>query len=219
MAFALVRTSGLEALVGPAAAQPAQSLSSCWTGHDLFGSSANDAAFNALGHRRHKRGQPGRWRRCWRSCPWRPCCLVFGALDGLTTGAGGEPSSSLSGGLTMLGGGLGRLLIREPENLRRAEGNYLGSILYGLRPVDLAKSRAVPVPAWHWPSIFRQPAGLYAPISSSYLQRYLGVEQLRVHPGDRARRRQPCQPWPRADHRQAGKLRVAPRRLPPPSRG
>ena len=80
--------------------------------------------------------------------------------------------------MTLLGGGLGHLLIREPENLRRAEGNYVGNILYGLRPGVV----------WANPSLYLALLALavyaasqqvYMPYLIIYIQRYLGVGRLR----------------------------------------
>ena len=177
MAFALVRTSGLEALVGPARAAQAGAvlvivLDCVMT---FFGSSANDAAFNAWVTDVTNEGNRGRVEAVLAVMPLAAMLLVFGALDGLTTRGRWGTFFLIVGGLTMLGGGLGRLLIREPENLRRAEGNYLGSILYGLRPGVIWRNPALYLSLLAL-AVYSASQQVYMPYLIIYLQRYLGVD-------------------------------------------
>ena len=136
MAFALVRVSGLEVLVGPARAVRAAAvmvivLDCVMT---FFGSSANDAAFNAWVTDVTSDGNRGRVEAALAVMPLAAMLVVFGALDGLTTSGNWTAFFLIVGALTMLGGGLGHLLIQEPKDLKPSKGNYLGNILYGLRP-------------------------------------------------------------------------------------
>ena len=136
MAFALVRVSGLEVLVGPARAVRAAAvmvivLDCVMT---FFGSSANDAAFNAWVTDVTSDGNRGRVEAALAVMPLAAMLVVFGALDGLTTSGNWTAFFLIVGALTMLGGGLGHLLIQEPKDLKPSKGNYLGNILYCLRP-------------------------------------------------------------------------------------
>lgn len=181
MAFALVRVSGLERLMGPARAVQAAAvlvivLDCVMT---FFGSSANDAAFNAWVTDVTDDGNRGRVEAVLAIMPLAAMLVVFGALDGLTTQGKWGIFFLIVGGLTILGGGLGHFLIREPENLRRAEGNYLGNILYGLRPGVV----------WANPSLYLALLALavysasqqvYMPYLIIYIQRFLGVDGYAV---------------------------------------
>ena len=126
MAFALVNVSGLEMLLGPVKAVQAAAvlvivLDCVMT---FFGSSANDAAFNAWVTDVTNDSNRGRVEAVLAVMPLVAMLVVFGALDGLTTQGKWGIFFLVVGGLTLLGGGLGHLLIQEPENLRRAEGRW-----------------------------------------------------------------------------------------------
>lgn len=181
MAFALVRVSGLERLLGPAKAVQTAAvlvivLDCVMT---FFGSSANDAAFNAWVTDVTNDSNRGRVEAVLAVMPLVAMLVVFGALDGLTTQGKWGAFFLIVGGLTLLGGGLGHLLIREPENLRRVEGNYVGNILYGLRPGVV----------WANPSLYLALLALavyaasqqvYMPYLIIYIQRFLGVDGYAV---------------------------------------
>ena len=136
MAFALVSVQGLERFLPAARAVRAAAviviiLDCVMT---FFGSSANDAAFNAWVTDVTGEENRGRVEAVLSVMPLIAMLVVFGALDGLTTAGRWELFFLIVGGLTMLGGILGRFLIQEPADLRPAEGKYLANILYGLRP-------------------------------------------------------------------------------------
>lgn len=181
MAFALVNVAGLEKLVGPVRAVQAAAVTvvvlDCVM--TFFGSSANDAAFNAWVTDVTNDGNRGRVEAVLAIMPLVAMLVVFGALDGLTAQGKWGTFFLIVGGLTILGGILGRVLIREPENLRRAEGNYVGNILYGLRPGVI----------WANPSLYLSLLALavyaasqqvYMPYLIIYIQRYLGVDSYAV---------------------------------------
>lgn len=181
MAFALVNVGGLEKLVGPAKAVQTAAvmvivLDCVMT---FFGSSANDAAFNAWVTDVTSDGNRGRVESVLAIMPLVAMLVVFGALDGLTTQGKWGLFFLIVGGLTILGGGLGHLLIQEPACLRRAEGNYVGNILYGLRPGVV----------WANPGLYLSLLALavyvasqqvYMPYLIIYIQRFLGVDNYAV---------------------------------------
>ena len=136
MAFALVSVAGLEKLMPAAAAMQTAAilviaLDCVMT---FFGSSANDAAFNAWVTDVTTEKNRGRVETVLAIMPMVAMLLVFGALDGLTaTGQWGK-FFLIVGGLTLAGGALGQLLIREPEGLQPSKDKKATTILYGLRP-------------------------------------------------------------------------------------
>ena len=113
MAFALVNVGGLEKLLGPARAVQAAAvlvivLDCVMT---FFGSSANDAAFNAWVTDVTSDGNRGRVEAVLAVMPLVAMLVVFGLLDGFTTRGQWGIFFLIVGGLTALGGGLGHVLI------------------------------------------------------------------------------------------------------------
>ena len=177
MAFALVRVSGLEVLVGPARAVRAAAvmvivLDCVMT---FFGSSANDAAFNAWVTDVTSDGNRGRVEAALAVMPLAAMLVVFGALDGLTTSGNWTAFFLIVGALTMLGGGLGHLLIQEPKDLKPSKGNYLGNILYGLRPGVIWANPALYLSLLAL-AVYAASQQVYMPYLIIYIQRYLGVD-------------------------------------------
>jgi len=181
MAFALVNVSGLEKLVGPARAVQAAAVTvivlDCVM--TFFGSSANDAAFNAWVTDVTNDSNRGRVESVLAVMPLVAMLVVFGALDGLTAQGKWGLFFLAVGGLTILGGGLGHLLIWEPENLKRAEGNYVGTILYGLRPGVIWANPALYLSLLAL-AVYAASQQVYMPYLIIYIQRYLGVDSYAV---------------------------------------
>ena len=177
MAFALVRVESLQWLVGPAGAVQVAAvlviLLDCVM--TFFGSSANDAAFNAWVTDVTEDGNRGRVEAVLAVMPLAAMLVVFGVLDGLTARGNWGLFFLIVGALTMAGGFLGRVLIQEPENLRRSEGNYLGNILYGLRPRVIAANPALYL-ALLGLAVYAASQQVYMPYLIIYMQRYLGVD-------------------------------------------
>ena len=181
MAFALVNVSGLEKLVGSARAVQAAAVTvivlDCVM--TFFGSSANDAAFNAWVTDVTNDSNRGRVESVLAVMPLVAMLVVFGALDGLTAQGKWGLFFLAVGGLTILGGGLGHLLIWEPENLKRAEGNYVGTILYGLRPGVIWANPALYLSLLAL-AVYAASQQVYMPYLIIYIQRYLGVDSYAV---------------------------------------
>lgn len=177
MAFALVSVEGMARLVGPAravgAAAAAVIILDCVM--TFFGSSANDAAFNAWVTDVTARENRGRVEAVLAIMPLMAMLVVFGSLDGLTASGRWGTFFVIVGALTMLGGVLGRVLIREQPGLERGQGGYLASVLYGLRP-----SVALANPELYLSllalAIYAASQQVYMPYLIIYIQRYLGIE-------------------------------------------
>ena len=181
MAFALVDAAGLEKLLGPAKAVQAGAvlvvvLDCVMT---FFGSSANDAAFNAWVTDVTNDKNRGRVEAVLAVMPLAAMLVVFGLLDGFTTSGRWGVFFLIVGALTVLGGGLGHLLIQEPANLRRAEGNYAANIFYGLRPGVVWANPALYL-ALLALALYAASQQVYMPYLIIYIQRYLGVDGYAV---------------------------------------
>ena len=175
MAFALVNVGGLEKLLGPARAVQAAAvlvivLDCVMT---FFGSSANDAAFNAWVTDVTSDGNRGRVEAVLAVMPLVAMLVVFGLLDGFTTRGQWGIFFLIVGGLTALGGGLGHVLIREPENLCRAGGNYAANVLYGLRPGVVWANPGLYLSLLAL-AVYAASQQVYMPYLIIYIQRFLG---------------------------------------------
>ena len=181
MAFALVSVAGLEKLVGVAAAMQAAAiivivLDCIMT---FFGSSANDAAFNAWVTDVTNEHNRGRVETVLAVMPMVAMLLVFGLLDGLTQAGEWSKFFLIVGGMTLAGGALGKFLIREPESLQKSEGNYAASILYGLRPSVIFANPELYLSLLAL-AIFCASQQVYMPYLIIYIQRYLGITDYAI---------------------------------------
>lgn len=177
MAFALVKVERLEQLMPAAAAVQTAAvivivLDCVMT---FFGSSANDAAFNAWVTDVTDEGNRGRVEAVLAIMPLIAMLVVFGALDGLTAQGKWGTFFLIVGALTMLGGVLGYFFIREKPDLRPAGGNYLGNILYGLRPSVAAANPALYLSLLAL-AVYSASQQVYMPYLIIYIQRYLGID-------------------------------------------
>ena len=177
MAFALVSVQGLERFLPAARAVRAAAviviiLDCVMT---FFGSSANDAAFNAWVTDVTGEENRGRVEAVLSVMPLIAMLVVFGALDGLTAAGRWELFFLIVGGLTMLGGILGRFLIQEPADLRPAEGKYLANILYGLRPGVVLSHPELYLSLLAL-AVYAASQQVYMPYLIIYIQRFLGID-------------------------------------------
>lgn len=99
----------------------------------FFGSTANDAAFNAWVTDVTVPENRGRVETVLAIMPLVAMLVAFGALDSLTQAGNWQLFFLIVGGITCLGGVLGCFFIREPD-LPRGQGSYFANILYGFRP-------------------------------------------------------------------------------------
>ena len=177
MAFALVSVQGLERFLPAARAVRAAAviviiLDCVMT---FFGSSANDAAFNAWVTDVTGEENRGRVEAVLSVMPLIAMLVVFGALDGLTAAGRWGLFFLIVGGLTMLGGILGRFLIQEPADLRPAEGKYLANILYGLRPGVVLSHPELYLSLLAL-AVYAASQQVYMPYLIIYIQRFLGID-------------------------------------------
>ena len=139
----------------------------------FFGSTANDAAFNAWVTDVTVPENRGRVETVLAIMPLVAMLVVFGALDGLTQAGNWRLFFLIVGGITCLGGVLGCFFIREPD-LPRGQGSYFANILYGFRPAVVRDN----------PQLYLSLAALgvycmsqqvYMPYLIIYIQRFLGI--------------------------------------------
>ena len=182
MSFGLVSVEGLEKLMPAAAAVQMAAilvivLDCVMT---FFGSSANDAAFNAWVTDVTDDKNRGRVEAVLAVMPLVAMLLVFGALDGLTAQGRWGTFFLIVGAMTVAGGLLGQFLIREPEGIRREEtGGYWANVLYGLRPsvVRVCPELYLSLLAL---AVYSASQQVYMPYLIIYIQRYLGIDNYAI---------------------------------------
>ena len=137
----------------------------------FFGSTANDAAFNAWVTDVTAADNRGRTETVLAVMPLIAMLVVFGALDGLTQSGNWSLFFLIVGGITSLGGLLGLVFLKEPPDLRRSKENYFANILYGLRPAVI---RANPM-LYLALAVYCMSQQVYMPYLIIYIQRFLGI--------------------------------------------
>ena len=100
----------------------------------FFGSTANDAAFNAWITDVTEPQNRGKTETVLAIMPLLAMVVVFGALAPLTMQGKWTLFFAIVGGLTSLGGIAGLFIIKDKPGLKAASGNYLSNIIYGFRP-------------------------------------------------------------------------------------
>ena len=168
-AFALIKSSPVAAAAHSAAVLVV--VMDCVM--TFFGSTANDAAFNAWVTDVTVPENRGRVETVLAIMPLVAMLVVFGALDGLTQAGNWRLFFLIVGGITCLGGVLGCFFIREPD-LPRGQGSCFANILYGFRPAVVRDN----------PQLYLSLAALgvycmsqqvYMPYLIIYIQRFLGI--------------------------------------------
>ena len=100
----------------------------------FFGSTANDAAFNAWITDVTEPQNRGKTETVLAIMPLLAMVVVFGVLAPLTMQGKWTLFFAIVGGLTSLGGIAGLFIIKDKPGLKAASGNYLSNIIYGFRP-------------------------------------------------------------------------------------
>ncbi len=167
--FALVRTPAAAAAHGTAVLVVI--LDCVMT---FFGSTANDAAFNAWVTDVTTEDNRGRTETVLAIMPLIAMLVVFGALDGLTQSGSWPLFFLIVGGLTAAGGLVGLFVLKEPVGLKRADGSYFADILYGLRP-SVVKANPLLYLSLCALGVYSISQQVYMPYLIIYIQQFLGI--------------------------------------------
>ena len=139
----------------------------------FFGSTANDAAFNAWVTDVTVPQNRGRVETVLAVLPLVAMLVVFGALDGMTQSGNWSTFFLVVGGLTLLGGLLGIFFLREPK-CERSKEPYFANIVYGLRPAVIRANPALYISLAAL-AIYSMSQQVYMPYLIIYIQRFLGI--------------------------------------------
>lgn len=107
----------------------------------FFGSTANDAAFNAWITDTTDKTNRGRVETVLSALPLIAMLIVFGALDPLTQQGNWKVFYLVIGGLVTLGGFVGMFLIHDQPRLKANNENYFKNIFYGFKPSTFKENK------------------------------------------------------------------------------
>ena len=139
----------------------------------FFGSTANDAAFNAWVTDVTVPENRGRVETVLAVMPLVAMLVVFGLLDGLTQQGEWSTFFLIVGGMTLAGGLLGIFFLKE-ENRPRSSEPYFANIVYGLRPSVIRANPALYISLAAL-AIYSMSQQVYMPYLIIYIQRFLGI--------------------------------------------
>jgi MFS family permease len=100
----------------------------------FFGSTANDACFNAWVTDVTVPQNRGRAQGVLSALPLLATLLVFGVLDGFTQKGDWKSFFFIVGGLVIFGSLCGLFLIKESPELKPAKAKYISTLVYGFNP-------------------------------------------------------------------------------------
>lgn len=181
MAFGLVSLSGIARLF-PAAnavytASVAVILLDCVM--TFFGSTANDAAFNAWVTDSVADGARGRVESVLATLPLISMLLIFGLLDPLTQQGKWQLFFTIIGAAVVLCGIAGFFLVKDAPSLAPGKGGYLSSIVYGMRP-SVIKGNPLLYLSLLAMLVFSCSAQVFMPYLIIYIQNFLKIDNYAV---------------------------------------
>ena len=145
----------------------------------FFGSSANDAAFNAWVTDVTDTRNRGRVESVLAVLPLVAMLIIFGGLDWLTAAGRWSTFFVIIGTLTMLGGLLGALFLKEPPHSTNSTERYGKNIVYGLRPSVIRQNGRLYL-ALLGLCVYSTSLQVFMPYLIIYIQRYLGIDDYAV---------------------------------------
>ncbi len=144
----------------------------------FFGSTANDAAFNAYITDAIDSGNRGKTESVLAILPLISMLVIFGAFDGMTQRGEWQKFFAIFGGLVTLAGFVGIFLVAEPRLTPKKEP-YLKNLVYGLRP-SVVKENAALYLAFAAFCVFSVAVQVFFPYLIIYIQNYLKIDNYAV---------------------------------------
>lgn len=144
----------------------------------FFGSTANDAAFNAYVTDTVENENRGKAESVLAILPLVSMLVVFGLFDGMTQRGEWQKFFAIFGGLVTLTGILSLLLVQEPR-LTPKKDNYFRNLIYGLRP-DVVRSHPQLYLSFAAFCVFSIAVQVFFPFLIIYMQNYLHFENYAI---------------------------------------
>ena len=145
----------------------------------FFGSTANDAAFNAYVTDVTDHTNRGRVESVLAILPLISMLVIFGLFDGLTQQGRWREFFAIFGVAVTLVGLLSIFLIKDDEKLRPRRDSYFKNLLYGLRP-DVIRANPQLYLSFAAFCLFSVAVQVFFPYLIIYIQNYLGITDYAV---------------------------------------
>ena len=144
----------------------------------FFGSTANDAAFNAWVTDVTEESNRGRAESVLAILPLISMLVIFGLFDGMTQRGEWQKFFFIFGGLVTAVGVLSLFIMKEPPLTPRKD-NYFGNLIYGLRPTVVAKNRELYLSFAAF-ALFSLAVQVFFPYLIIYMQNYLHLDNYAI---------------------------------------
>ncbi|MBR2484498.1 MAG: MFS transporter [Oscillospiraceae bacterium] len=144
----------------------------------FFGSTANDAAFNAWVTDVTEESNRGRAESVLAILPLISMLVIFGLFDGMTQRGEWQKFFFIFGGLVTAVGVLSLFIMKEPPLTPRKD-NYFGNLIYGLRPTVVAKNRELYLSFAAF-ALFSIAVQVFFPYLIIYMQNYLHLDNYAI---------------------------------------
>lgn len=141
----------------------------------FFGSSANDAAFNAWVTDITVEKNRGRVESVLAILPLVAMLVIFGGLDGLIQQGKWPLFFTIIGALVTLGGLAGLFLIKDPPALSSSRTGYFSNIVHGLRPSVIKRHPSL-YTTFTALAVLGASTQTFMPYLIIYIQKTLGIQ-------------------------------------------
>lgn len=145
----------------------------------VFGSGANDAAFNAWVTESTTPQNRGRVDGVLAIMPLMGMLFVFGALDPLTQAGQWKLFFGIVGALTGVVGIIAWFLVRDPVTIQRSSDGYLASVVHGLRPSSVRAQPRLYLLLLAW-AVIGTSTQVFIPYLIIYIQRFLRIDSYAI---------------------------------------
>lgn len=145
----------------------------------FFGSTANDAAFNAYVTDATRPENRGRVESVLAILPLVSMLILFGLFDPLTRQGRWRAFFGIFGAAVTAAGLLSLLLVRDDPTLRPRRDSYFKNLLYGLRPSVLRENPELYLSFAAF-CLFSAAVQVFFPYLIIYIQNYLGITDYAV---------------------------------------
>ena len=145
----------------------------------FFGSTANDAAFNAYVTDITDNSNRGRAESVLAILPLISMLIIFGAFDGLTQQGRWQEFFNIFGLAVSVVGVLAIFLVKDEPGLKRGSDNYFKNLLYGFRP-SVVKENPELYLSFAAFCLFSVAVQVFFPYLIIYIQNYLGITDYAI---------------------------------------
>ena len=145
----------------------------------FFGSTANDAAFNAWLTDATDESNRGRAESVIATLPLISMLVIFGAFDGLTQQGRWSKFFLIFGVLVSATGVVSLFLVKDEPGLQPRRDRYFANLVYGLRPSVIAKNPLLYLALLAF-AVFSVAVQVFFPYLIIYIQNFLGITDYAI---------------------------------------